>query len=84
MQRKICGPIDPPYGPFRYFMVLSTKWFHIYLLSTRKQARFLVYLIKKIHLNNASEFTSQTYNNYCMSIGINVGHPVTQTCNGLA
>ena len=32
----ICGPIHPPYGPFRYFMILinvSTRWSHVCLLS---------------------------------------------------
>jgi hypothetical protein len=34
----ICGPIQPTFGPFRYFMVLidaSTRWSHVCLLSTR-------------------------------------------------
>ena len=37
IQGDICGPIDPPSGPFRYFMVLvdaSTRWSHVCLLST--------------------------------------------------
>lgn len=37
-------------------------------------------------MDNACEFTSQAFYNYCMSIGINVDHPVahTHTQNGLA
>jgi hypothetical protein len=38
IQGDICGPIQPPYGPFRCFMVLidaSCKWSHVCLLSTR-------------------------------------------------
>ena len=38
IQGDICGPIHPPNGCFRYFMVLvdaSTRWSHICLLSTR-------------------------------------------------
>ena len=34
----ICGPIDPPTGPFCYFMVMidaSSKWTNMTLLSTR-------------------------------------------------
>ena len=34
IQGDICGPIDPPSGPFRYFMVLvdaSTRWSHVCL-----------------------------------------------------
>ena len=38
IQGDICGPIHPPSGPFRYFMVLidaSTRWSHVCLLSSR-------------------------------------------------
>ena len=38
IQGDICGPIHPPRGPFRYFMVLidaSTHCSHVCLLSTR-------------------------------------------------
>jgi hypothetical protein len=37
IQWDICKPIHPPYGSFRYFMVLidaSTRWLHFCLLST--------------------------------------------------
>ena len=102
IQGDICGPIHPPCGPFRYFMILidaSTRWSHVCLLSTRNQAfarllaqiirlwaHFPDYLIKSIRLDNAGEFTSQTFNDYCMSIGITVEHPVAyvHTQNGLA
>jgi hypothetical protein len=98
----ICGPIHPPCGPFRYFMVLidaSTRWSHVCLLSTRNQAfarllaqliriraHFPDYPVKKIRLDNASEFSSQAFNEYCMSIGIDIEHPVAHvhTQNGLA
>ena len=92
IQGNICGPIHPPCGPFRYFMILidaSTRWSHVCLLSTRNQAfarllaqiilllaHFPDYLIKSIRLDNAGEFTSQAFNDYCMSIGITVEHPV--------
>ncbi|KAJ9539329.1 hypothetical protein OSB04_032062 [Centaurea solstitialis] len=36
----------------------------------------LDYPIKAIRLDNAGEFTSQIFNDYCMSIGIKVEHPV--------
>ncbi|KAK2376223.1 putative mitochondrial protein [Trifolium repens] len=98
----ICGPIHPPCGPFRYFMVLidaSTRWSHVCLLSTRNQAfarllaqliriraHFPDYPVKKIRLDNAAEFSSQAFNEYCMSIGIDIEHPVAHvhTQNGLA
>ena len=41
IQGDICGPIHPPCGPFRYFMVLidaSSKWSHVCLLSSRNIA----------------------------------------------
>ena len=95
IQGEICGPIHPPCGPLRYFMVLihaSTRWSHFYLLSTknvafarmlaqiiRLWAQFLNYPIKKIRLDNASEFTSQSFNDYYMSIGIDLKHPIAHT-----
>ena len=95
IQGDICGPIHPPCGPFKYFLVLiyaSTRWSHICLLSTRNvafarllaqiirlRAQFPNYPIKKICLDNAGEFTYQVFNDYCMSIGIDVEHPVAHT-----
>ena len=41
IQGDICRPIHPPCGPFHYFMVLihaSSRWSHVYLLSTRNVA----------------------------------------------
>ncbi|KAG7527821.1 GAG-pre-integrase domain [Arabidopsis suecica] len=102
IQGDICGPIHPPCGTFRYFMVLidaSTRWLHVCLLSTRNQAfaRLLAQIIKlrahfpdfplkTIRLDNAGEFTSQAFNDYCMSMGVSVEHPVAHvhTQNGLA
>ena len=44
------------------------------------------YAIKIIRLDNAGEFTSQTFNDYCLSTGITVEHLVVHvhTQNGLA
>ena len=47
----ICGPINPPSGPFRYFIVLidaSSRWSHVCLLSSRNLAfaRLLAQIIK--------------------------------------
>ena len=76
----------------------STRWSHVCHLSTRKiaftrilaqmiklQVQFLDYSIKTIRLDNGDEFTSQTFTDYCMSVGINVQHHVahTHTQNGL-
>ena len=90
--RDIYGHIHPPCGPFRYFIVLidaSIRWSHVCLFSkrnvvfarliaqmTKLRAQFLDYPIKTIRLDNAGEFTSQTLNDYCMSIRINIEHHV--------
>ena len=102
IQGDICGPIHPPSGPFRYFMVLidaSTRWSHVYLLSSRNvvfaillaqiirlKSQFPDHPIKTICLDNAGEFSSQTFLDYCMSIGIDAQHPVAHvhSQNGLA
>ena len=87
---------------FHYIMVLMdafTRWLHVCLLSSQDvffvrllaqmiklRVQFLDYPIKTIRLDNNGEFTSQTFIDYCMSIGINVEHHVahTHTKNGLA
>ena len=101
IHEDIFGPIHPPSGHFRYFMVLIdvfTRWSHVCLLSTRNVAfvRLLVQMIKlrvqfpdfpmkTVKLDNAIEFTSQTFTDYCMSVRINIEHHVTHahTQNGL-
>ena len=77
----------------------SSRWSHVCLLSThniafsgllaqilRLQAHFPDYQIKKIRLDNAGELISKVFNDYCMSIGIEVEHPIAHvhTQNGLA
>ena len=47
----ICGPISPPCGPFRYFMVLIyafMRWSHVCLISTRNVvfAKFFAQMIQ--------------------------------------
>jgi GAG-pre-integrase domain len=92
IQEDICGSISPPCGPFRYFIVLidaSTRWSHVCLLATinvvfvrllaqiiQLRPNFPDYQIKSIRLDNVGEFTSQSFNDYCMPIGINVEHQV--------
>ena len=88
IQGDICGPIHPLSGPFRYFMVLidaSTRWSHVCLLSSRNfafskllaqmiklRAQFPDHPIKSIRLDNAAEFSSMTFNDFCMTIGISI------------
>ena len=67
----------------------STRWTHVCLLSTRNnafakfiakliklKAQFLDYPVKSIITDNVSEFTSKAFNDYCMTLGIKVEHPV--------
>ena len=42
----------------------------------RLQAHFPDYPIKKIRLHNAGEFIFKAFDDYCMSIGIEVEHPI--------
>ena len=77
----------------------STCWSHVCPLSTRNlayarllaqiiklRAHFPDHPIKTIRLDNAGEFSSTTFHDYCMSLGIEVQYPVahTHTHNGLA
>ncbi|GJY75703.1 retrovirus-related pol polyprotein from transposon TNT 1-94 [Tanacetum coccineum] len=93
IQGDICSPIHPPFGPFRYFMVLidaSIRWSHVSLLSTRNAAfaKFLAqiiklmahfpdYIVKRVRLDNAGELTSHAFNDYCISVRIVVEHLVS-------
>ncbi|KAM1077779.1 hypothetical protein ACFX19_025523 [Malus domestica] len=77
----------------------STYWSHVCLLSTRNtafskllaqiiklRAHHLDYSIKSIQLDNVGEFASNTFDDYCMSIGVEVEHfvPYVHTQNSLA
>ena len=77
----------------------SIRWTHVCLFSTRNvafarllaqiirlRAQFPNHPIKKICLDNASEFSSQAFLDYCMSIGIDVQYSISHvhTHNGLA
>jgi transposase InsO family protein len=102
IQGEICGPIQPLSGPFKYFMVLidaSTRWSHVCLLVTRNhafakiiaqviklKAQYPEHQIQSIRMDNAAEFSSRTFNDYCMALGIQVQHsvPYVHTQNGLA
>ena len=77
----------------------SSRWSHVCLLSSRNvafvrllaqiirlQVHFSNYPIKKIRLNNASEFICKSFDDYCMSVEIEVEQPIAHahTQNGLA
>ena len=65
----------------------STRWSHVSLLSTRNHAfaKIMAQLIKlkahypehriqSIRMDNAVEFSSRAFNDYCMALGIQVQH----------
>jgi hypothetical protein len=101
IQGDICVPIQPLCGPFRYFMILidaSTRWSHVCLLSTcnhafakfmmqgiRLKTNYPEYRIKSIRMDNATEFSSWAFNDYCTAQEIKVQHsvPYVHTQNGL-
>ena len=92
IQGDICGPIQPLSGPFRYFMVLidaSSKWSHECLLSTRNHAFaklisqiiqirniFPDHRVKSFRMDNAGEYTSKAFDDYCTGMGIKVEYSV--------
>ena len=66
---------------------MTTRWSHVCLLSSRNVVfagllaqiiqlitQFPDHPIKTIRLDNAGEFSSQAFLDYCMSIGIDVQH----------
>lgn len=61
------------------YMLLTSNMTFARLLTRiiSLQAQFLDYAIKIIHLDNVNEFTSQTFNDYYMSIGITVEHLIS-------
>jgi IS30 family transposase len=72
---------------------------HVCLLSTRNhafakimsqiiklKANFSKHRIQSIRMDNAAEFSSHAFNDYCIAMGIEVQHyvPYVHTQNGLA
>ena len=77
----------------------STRWSNVCLLSTRNhtfakliaqiiklRANHPEHMIKAIRMDNAAEFSSRAFNDYCLALGISVEHsvPYVHTQNGLA
>jgi len=77
----------------------STRWSHVSVLLTRNHAFAKIitqviklkaqhpkHQIKSIRMDNAAEFFSRAFNDYCMALGIQVQHSVSyvHTQNGLA
>ena len=66
-----------------YLLVMLFARFLAQIIRLRVQ--FTDHTIKTVRFNNASEFTSQVFIDYCMSIGINIERHVAHvhTHNGL-
>ena len=89
---NVCGPINPPSGAFRYFFILadaSGSHFEVSLLSTRNMVflkllgiliryrnHFPEFPIKHLRMDNAQEFRSHTFEDYCVASGINLTYSV--------
>jgi hypothetical protein len=67
----------------------SMRWSHVCLLSTqnhtfakfmtqviRLKANYPEYRLQYVRLDNAAEFSSRAFNDYCMAQGIKVQHSV--------
>lgn len=98
----VCGPIEPPSGPFRFFLVVidaSSKWSRVSLLSTRNQvfsrllahiirlrSQFPEYPIRTLRTDGAGEFTSKTFEEFCLINGIDCQYnvPYVHFQNGMA
>ena len=98
----ICEPIAPPSGPFWYFMVLVDAMgihFEVSLLNTRNivfskllamlikfKTHYPDYPVKTLCMDNAGEFKSQHFEDYCMGMGIELTYsvPYEHSQNGLA
>ena len=92
LQGDICGPITLASRPFRYFLVLvdaAGVHFEVYLLNTRNIAcakilasllkfrtHFLDYPVKILCMDNAKEFRSQKFEDYCVAIGISLTYAI--------
>ena len=98
----ICGSNTPTSGPFRYFMVLvhaAGIHFEVSLLNTKNVvfSKLLAMLIKfrthcpdfpmkTLRMDNAQEFKSQHFEDYCMATRIKLTYsvPYEHSQNGLA
>ena len=83
---NICGPITPASGPFKYFLVLvdaASTHFEVSLLSSRNivfakvlailikfRTHHLDFSVKILWMENAKEFKSQYFEDYCLATGI--------------
>ena len=102
LQGDICGPISPISGPFRYYLVLvdaSSTQSELFLLSTCNLIfpkilaillRFCTHYpnqpVRSLQINNAKEFRSHHFEDFCVASGITLTYsvPYEHSQNGLA
>jgi hypothetical protein len=88
LQSDVCGPINLPWGFFRYFLVLvdaSGMHFKVSLLNTKNMVipkllamllKFWPYFsdcpIKSLRMDNAKEFRSSQFKDYCLASSISL------------
>ena len=82
----VCGPISPPSGPFNYCMIVkdsSSRYSTVQLLKSRNEvmpklltsiiqlkAQFPDHPIKSMPVDNAAEYVSKSFHEFCASSGI--------------
>lgn len=82
----VCGPISPPSGPFNYYMIVkdsSARYSNVQLLTSRNEVmpklltsiihlktRFPNHPIKNVRVDNAAEYVSKSFQEFCSSSGI--------------
>ena len=97
----VCRPINPPFGAFGYFFVVvdaSGIHFEVSLLPTynmvfprllgiliRSRNHFPDFSVKYLRMDNAQEFRSHTFEDYCVSTGITLTYSMSyeHSHNGL-
>lgn len=102
LHRDVSGPINPPSGHFCYFFVLVDASGHhsvVSLLTTKNMVfpKFLTMLIrfktnfpdfpvKFLRMDNAQEFRSHAFKDYCIAADITITYsiPYEHSHNGLA
>jgi len=69
-----------------FFITRNTVFARFIAQIIRLNAQFPDYAIKKVRLDNAGEFTSQAFNDYCVSMRIDIKYPVphVHTQNNMA
>jgi hypothetical protein len=93
----VCGPISPPSGPFNYYMVVkdtTARFSKVHLLASRNEVmpklltsiihfktQFPDHTIRNVRVDNASEYVSRSFQEFCLSSGINLEKSVPYAHN---